>query len=446
VTNVTRALAQFTVETAPGDVPAAVVHEGKRALLHWLGCAVGGSHEESVTRALAAIRPISGPPQANVLGRSEQLDVLHAAFINGVSTDVLSFSDTHPETLIHPTGVIGPVVLALAQTRSVSGSELLHALILGFEVASRVSLAVYPWHYDRGWHITGTAGAFGAAAAAGRVLGLDEQRLTWALGIAAAEAAGLRGMFGSMCKNLHSGRAAENGLLAAFLARERFTSVDDGIGGPRCFAHVLGETPDLERAVRGLGSSYEISRNTYKAFPCGVVIHPIIDACLRLRRASGFEVTAIEAVEVRANPLVIELTGRTAPVSTLEGKLSAYHGAAAALVAGRVGEQEFDPGFIARADVLALRAKVRIETDPATREGEARVTLRMKSGQVLNEHVEHAVGTEQRPMTDAEIETKFTGLCEPYLAPEQMRKLVDCCWSVESLTDAGMLARLASKA
>src|SRR5690606_31286266 len=151
------------------------------------------------------------------------------------------FSDTHPETLIHPTGVIGPTVLALAETRTVSGRELLHTLILGFEVASRVSLAIYPWHYDRGWHITGTAGAFGAAAAAGRLLGLDEQRLTWALGVAAAEAAGLRGMFGSMCKNLHSGRAAENGLLAAFLAGEGFTSVDDGIGGPRCFAHVFGE-------------------------------------------------------------------------------------------------------------------------------------------------------------------------------------------------------------
>ena len=167
------------------------------------------------------------------------------------------------------------------------------------------------------------------------------------------------------------------------------------------------------------------------------------------RIGAGAQVSEVDGVHLREAEFGINVQARgrfRSAVSTLEGKLSAYHGAAAALAAGRVGEQEFDPAFIARADVVALRAKVRIETDPAIREDEASVTLRMKTGQVLNEHVEHAVGTEERPMTDAEIETKFTGLCEPHLAPEQMRKLIDCCWSVESLTDAGMLARLASKA
>jgi 2-methylcitrate dehydratase PrpD len=159
-----------------------------------------------VTRALAAIQAFSGPPQASLLGRSERLDVLHGAFINGVSTDVLSFSDTHPETLIHPTGVIGPAVLALAETRMVSGRELLHALILGFEVASRVSLAVYPWHYDRAGTLHG--GFFGAAAAAGRLLGLDEQRLTGAR-CRGCEAAGL-GECSAACAEPIRG-AAENG-------------------------------------------------------------------------------------------------------------------------------------------------------------------------------------------------------------------------------------------
>jgi 2-methylcitrate dehydratase PrpD len=441
--NVTRTLAQFVVDSRFDDVPTCAVHEARRALLHWIGCAVGGSHEQSVDSALAAVTQFSGPPQASVFGRSERLDILHAAFVNGVSTDVLSFSDTHPETLIHPTGVIGPTLAALAEQRAISGQRLLHALILGFEVASRVSLAVYPWHYDRGWHITGTAGAFGAGAAAGRVLGLDAERMVWMLGIAATAAAGLRGMFGSMCKNFHSGRAAENGLLAAFLAQQGFDSVPDGIGGPRCFAHVLGESPDLDAVVRNLGDAYEITRNTYKAYPCGVVIHPVIDGCLRIAEAHRIDAPRVAAVEIRGNPFLIELTGRRTPTRTLEGKLSVFHSAAAALIARRAGEQEFADGFIQRRDVIALRDKVTVETDPKIREDEAYVTVKLADGRTFQEHVEHATGTAQRPMTDREIEAKVRALCEPYLPAPQIGSLIDLCWNITDVPRAENLVQLA---
>jgi 2-methylcitrate dehydratase PrpD len=442
-TNVTRTLAQFVVASRFEDMPDNVVHEAKRALLHWIGCAVGGSHEQSVASALAAVTQFSGPPQASVFGRSERLDVLHAAFVNGVSTDVLSFSDTHPETLIHPTGVIGPALAALAEHRSVSGKQLLHALILGFDVASRVSLAVYPWHYDRGWHITGTAGAFGAGAAAGKVLGLDAERIVWALGISATAAAGLRGMFGSMCKNFHSGRAAENGLLAAFLAQQGFDSVPDGIGGPRCFAHVLGESPDFEAVVRNLGESYEITKNTYKAYPCGVVIHPVIDACVQIAAIEGFDLTNVAAVEIRGNPFLLELTGRKTPTKTLEGKLSVFHSAAAALIARRIGEQEFADAFIQRRDVIALRDKVTVQPDTEIREDEAHVSVRLRDGRTLRKHIEHATGTAERPMSDREIETKFRGLCEPYLPASQITSLIDRCWNIAEVHDAATFAQLA---
>lgn len=442
--NVTQQLAEFVVRAKFEDVPQTVAHEAKRSLLHWIGVAVGGSREQSVRSALAAVTPFSGPPQASILGRSERLDVLHAAFINGVSTDVLSFSDTHPETLIHPTGVVGPVLLALAERKTITGTRLLHALILGFEVASRVSVAIFPWHYNRGWHITGTAGAFGASAAAGKLLGLAEEPMVWALGVAATAAAGLRGMFGSMCKNFHSGRAAENGLLAAFLAQQGFTSVPDGIGGPRCFAQVLGESPNLEAIGRNLGEKYEIAKNTYKAYPCGVVIHPIIDGCLRLRQAPEFNPSNVIAVEIRGNPFVIELTGRKAPTTTLEGKLSVYHSAAAALIAGRAGEQEYQSDFINRPDVVALRAKVVVEPDTKIREDEAHVALRMSDGGVVREHVEHATGTVERPMTDRDIENKFRGLCAPFLPQSQVAALIERCWNITDVTDAAIFAQLAS--
>jgi len=443
VPSVTRVLAELVAASRFEDIPDDAVHEAKRALLHWIGCAVGGSHEESVDSALAAVLPFSGPPQASVFGRADRLDVLRAAFVNGVSTDVLSFSDTHPETLIHPTGVIGPALAALAEQQSFSGRDLLHALILGFEVASRVSHAVYPWHYDRGWHITGTAGAFGAAAAAGKVLGLDADRITWALGVAATSAAGLRGMFGSMCKNFHSGRAAENGLLAAFLARSGFDSVPDGIGGPRCFAHVLGDAPDLEAVVRGLGESCEITKNTYKAYPCGVVIHPVIDACVRIAGTPAFDPRAVAAIEVRGNPFLIELTGRKTPMKTLEGKLSVFHSAAAALIARRAGEQEFADAFIQRHDVVALRDKVSVQIDERVREDEAHVTVRLNDGRMLHEHIEHATGTAERPMTDGQIETKFRGLCEPWLPEPRMASLIERCWNCTGLQEARVLPQLA---
>ena len=440
---VTRTLARNLVASRYDDIPQAVLHEAARALLNWLGCAIGSSRHETVECALAAVTPFSGPPQAAVLGRTERLDILHAALINGISSHVLDFDDTHARA-IHPSAPVLPALLALAEWRNVSGAEFAHAFVLGVEAEERIGLSVFPEHYDIGWHITGTAGVFGAAAATSKVLGLNHQQMTWALGIAATQSAGLREMFGSMCKSFHSGRAAENGLLAAFLAREGFTSVEDGIGGPRCFAHVLGESPDLDRVSRDLGESYEITRNTYKAFPCGVVIHPVIDACLRLRQAPGFSVSAIDAVKIRANPLVIELTGRKAPMTTLEGKLSVYHCAAAALIAGRLGEQECKPEIITRADIVALRSKVRVQVDQAIREDEAYVTLCMPDGRKLREHVEHAIGTAERPMSDAEIETKFKGLCEPYLPPATIQRLIDRCWGITDVADAGSLARLGS--
>jgi len=442
--NVTRTLAEFVVESRFDAIPEPVMHEAKRALLHWIGCAVGGSHERSVDSALAAVSAFSGPQQASVLGRSERLDVLRAAFVNGVSTDVLSFSDTHPETLIHPTGVIGPALAALSEYRPVTGRDFLHSLIVGFDVASRVSRAVYPWHYDRGWHITGTAGVFGAGAAAAKLMGFDAQRIVWTLGIAATAAAGLRGMFGSMCKNFHSGRAAENGLFAAFLAQQGFDSVPDGIGAPRCFAHVLGEAPDLGAVVRGLGEKYEIARNTYKAYPCGVVIHPVIDGCVDIASTENVDPKKVAGVEIRGNPFLLELTGRKAPKTTLEGKLSVFHAAAAALIARRVGEQEFADAFIQRDDVVALREKVRVQADPAIREDEAHVTVTLDDRRTLSRHVEHAAGTAERPMTDREIETKFRGLCEPYLPASRIDALIERCWNVTALENAAALVQLAA--
>src|ERR1700737_735893 len=198
----TLALARFIAASTIESVPQQVRHEAKRALLNWLGCAVGASGHATVTRALSALRPFFGPPQGTVLGTNERLDVLHAAMMNGITSHTFDFDDTHLKTVIHPAGPVAAAILALAEYRPVSGRDFVHALVLGVETECRIGNAVYPAHYDIGWHITGSAGVFGAAAAAGKILGLSEQQMVWALGLAATQPVGLREMFGTMPKTL----------------------------------------------------------------------------------------------------------------------------------------------------------------------------------------------------------------------------------------------------
>src|SRR5207248_453519 len=187
--------------------------------------------------------------------------------------------------------------------QTVSGAALLQALILGAEVECRIANAVYPAHYDIGWHITGTVGPFGAAAAAGKLLKLSEQQMVWAFGLAATQPVGLREMFGTMTKSFHPGRAAQNGLTAALLASKNFTSSNRGIEAARGWASVLSTSHRYSAITDNLGGTYEISSNTYKPFPCGVVIHPAIDGCLQLRDQYHLRTEQVERIDLRVHPL-----------------------------------------------------------------------------------------------------------------------------------------------
>ena len=219
--DVTRRLAQYVVSAQPAELPEKVRKEAARTLVNWVGCAVGGSRHETLNIAIRALAPFSGPAQASILGRPERMDVLNAAFMNGISSHIFDYDDTHLKTVIHPAGPVASAILALSEYRPVSGRDFVHALVLGVETECRIGNAVYPAHYDIGWHITGTAGVFGAAAAAGKILGLSEQQMVWAIGLAATQPVGLREMFGTMTKSFHPGRAAHNGLTAALLASQK---------------------------------------------------------------------------------------------------------------------------------------------------------------------------------------------------------------------------------
>jgi len=435
-------LARFAVESKLSDVPENVIHEAKRAVLNWLGCSIAGSRTASVDSALAAVNDLSGPRLATVLGRTERLDISNAAFVNGVAADVLSFSDTHPATLMHAGGVVGCAALALAERTQVSGKDFLNAFIVGYDIACRIGLSIYPWHYNRGWHITGTAGIFGSAVAAGKLLHLDTQHMVWALGIAATQAAGLREMFGSMSKNLHIGRATQNGLLAALLAEKNFTSSEQSLEAPRGYTHVLGESPNLEIVTSELGKRYEILTNTYKPYPCGVVIHPIIEGCTSLATQHNINPAAVQRVVLRCNPLVLELCGKKTPKNTLEAKLSVFYSAAVAIVARRVGEHEYGGTLLSSPAVSILRDKVTVEPDPKIREDETDVTIELLDGTSVHHHIDHVIGSVNRPMSDHDMQEKVRSLIEPILPSAQVKKLIDACWNITQLDDVSTLARL----
>ncbi len=442
-TGVTRALARYVVGARHADLPEAVRKEARRTLLNWMGCAVGGSQHETLDAAIGALAPFSGPPQASVLGRRTRMDILHASLLNGISSHVFDFDDTHLKTVIHPAGPVVSALLALAEYRPQSGPDFLNALVLGVEVECRIGNAVYPAHYDRGWHITGTAGVFGSAAACGKALGLSEQQMVWALGVAATQPVGLREMFGSMTKSFHPGRAAQNGLTAALLASKNFTSTEVGLEGKSGWANVLSTTRDFAEITDNLGKSHEIALNTYKPFACGIVIHPAIDACIQLRNQHKLQAADIERIDLGVHPLVLELTGKKTPQTGLESKFSVYFAAALAIVRGAAGMRDFSDENARDPVIVGLRDRVTATVDPAVQEHQVKARVTLKDGRVLSHDVEHVVGSLERPMSDADLEAKFLSLSDGVLPEAQARRLMDLCWKVESLPNVAALATAA---
>lgn len=442
--DVTRKLARYVVDAKVDDLPSPVRKEATRTLLNWVGCAVGGSRHETLDIAIAALAPFSGPAQATVLGRRERLDILHASLMNGISSHVFDYDDTHLKTIIHPGGPVASAILALAEYRPVSGRDFLQALILGVEVECRIGNAVYPNHYDAGWHITGTAGVFGAAAAVGKLLGLNEQQMTWALGLAATQPVGLKEMFGTMTKSYHPGRAAQNGLTSALLAARGFTSSNQGIEAKAGWANTLSTKRDYSQITAKLGETYEISLNSYKPFACGIVIHPTLDACIQLRNQYKLTAAQIESIDLRVHALVPELTGKKTPQTGLEGKFSVYFAAAAAITEGAAGEKQFSDKLVRDPAVIALRDRVRITVDPSIHEDQVRATVTLKDGRKLEQFIEHAIGSSQNPMTDAALEAKFTDLADGVLPAARARRLMELCWKAETLGSAADLAKVAA--
>jgi 2-methylcitrate dehydratase PrpD len=437
----TAELVDYLIDSRPTDIPADVRHHGKRALLNIVGCSLGGARHPAMDIVIETLGGYAGPPTCAVLGRPERFDPLLASLLNGISSHVHDYDDTLPKNYIHASSPVASALLAYAGVNEVSGSDLLHAFILGFEVVSRIGNATYPAHYDAGWHSTGSVGVFGAAVAVGTLLRLDAPRMTFALGLAATQASGLREMFGSMAKGFHPGRAAQGGYVAALLAARGFTSGRLPLEGPRGFAAVTAGKFDLGRITERLGVDFDLRVNTYKPYPCGIVIHPAIDACSQLREQYQLSADQVESVQLRVAPLVKDLCDKQAITVGLEGKFSIYHAAAIGLARGSGRLADFSDEAVNDPSLQRLRGCTQAQADPDVGEDAIVVSVRLKNGQVLNKSLDGAIGNLKRPLTDGQLEEKFRD--QATVLPAARRDaVISACWDIESLPSARDLVAL----
>ena len=439
---VTQIVAKFVATHPSRGWSDAVDHEAHRTFMNWFGCAVGAAQHEAADAALAAVAMLQPAPQASVLGRHDKVDMGSAALVNGITSHTFDFDDTHLKTIIHPAGPVASAVLALAEHTGSTGRELIDALVIGIDVSCRVGNAMYPDHYDRGWHITGSTGTLGAAAACARLLKLDVQQSAMALGIAASQPVGMREQFGTMTKPFHPGGAARAGLMSALLASKGFTASPKALEAPRGMMQTVSTKNAWGEITGELGKRFEILFNSYKPFACGIVIHPSIDACAQLR-SQGVTPDQVERIELKVHSLVLELTGNKEPQDGLQAKFSVYHGCAAGLTFGHAAENEFSEDVVTRDDMVALRRKVVATVDDSIDEASADVTAVLKDGRRVHVFVEHAIGSLRNPMTDANLEAKFHGLSDPILGAAQTNDLIEACWAIGG---AGSVAELISLA
>jgi 2-methylcitrate dehydratase PrpD len=437
---VTRDLADFIAGSRWQDIPPEVRREGVRGLLNYIGCALGGCGDEAIGLAIRVLSPSFGAPQAGLIGRTERCDVLNAAFLNAASANVLEYDDTHLATVMHPAAPVAPGLFALAEARGASGLELVHAFILGVEAGCRIGTAVMPHHYRRGAHITATCGIFGAAAATGKLIGLDAVRMNWALGHAATQSAGLVESLGSMSKSIGVGNSARNGLAGALFAEAGFTAAESAIEGRYGFAAVASDTIDLGKITDGLGERWEILANAYKPYPCGVVLFPVIDACLELRKR--LEVSRIARVVVRGHPLLRERTDRPDVGDGRSAKVSLQHTVAVALLQGAAGLAQYTDAAVADPAVQALRDKVTAEDDSAIPVEGAVVTVGLDDGSSLSERVRHGRGTPGRPMSDIELDAKVSELAAFGAPFVDTPALIAAIRDVVALGDAAHIMRM----
>jgi 2-methylcitrate dehydratase PrpD len=410
----------------------------KHCLLDWLGVALAGSREP-LSEILAAELGRGEGREATLIGRADRVSAHTASLLNGAAGHALDFDDMHLAVMGHPSVAVAPAALALAERLGSSGADLLTSFVAGVELECRLGVLLGPSHYERGWHNTATLGTFGAAGACARLLGLDEDRWLHALGIAGTQAAGLKAVFGTMCKPLQAGRAAANGLLAAVLAAGGFTSSQEIVEGPLGFGATHSDALAGTEVLEPLADRYLIRDALFKYHAACYFTHSAIESALTLRQRHGVRPSDIEAVEVRVSPEVLDVANIETPDTGLEGKFSLRAVTAMALL----GDDTADPGSysdrrMADPDLVALRDRIRVlgvQTGPVA----GAVSLRTADGRRLSASADTSIPAADLERQGERLTAKFKALAEPVLGRDRATAIMEV---VDRLQDAPRVSEL----
>jgi 2-methylcitrate dehydratase PrpD len=435
-------LAEQASALRPQDIPDTVRAWARQCVLDYLGCALGGAADELVGILLAEMQENGGLEAATVIGHPARLPAPAAALVNGAAGHALDFDDVNLAMPGHPSVAILPALLALAEQRGSSGAAVLTAFVAGYELQCRVGRVVAPGHYDGlGFHATATIGSFGAAACA-HLLGLEADRFATALGIAGTQAAGLKSMFGTMCKPLHAGKASYHGLLAAKLAARGFTSRADVLECGQGFART--HSPDFhpERAFDTPPGGWHIANNLFKYHASCYMTHAAIEAARKLREQHGFAPGDVEHITVRLEESCDRICNISAPVTGLEAKFSLRLTTAMGLAGVDTSRlSTYSQAVAADPVLIGLRDKVSLDFRTDMPNTFTAIDLRLGDGRQFS--AQHDSGV---PATDVvrqgdRLEAKFAALAEPVLGTEKTAMLIADIGRIDSLPDVrGILA------
>jgi len=427
----TRALADLRCDR----IPDAARLQAKYCILDALGGGLAGHDHPAIAGLCRALATLGERGEAGVLASAETRPISQAVLLNGTMLQVHDLDEVHLSSNTHPTVAVLPAILSLAEIRHASGAELLAAFVGGYDAVVRVGRAIGAAQQERGWHVSSTAGTFGAAVAAARLMGLGPDGIGAAVNLAGTQAGGVRATFGSVTKHLHFGRAALNGLYAATWAEAGITAGGDTLTHPLGFAAASSGT-----AVTGWmpeGEPFAAVREaTFKRFPCCFENHSAIEACLCLR-ADGMVPGRIAAVEVRVRPEILPLVGDGQPSSAMAAKFSLAHNVALALTQGGVALAHFADGPDALDGVADMRCRVRVIPDNGLRPDEAVVSVTEDNARARTARAVYdgGAGTWTREQAD----TKFLRYATPALGRPRAEQLRDIVMNLESVRDCADL-------
>ena len=438
------------------DLPDDVRVATRLRLLDILGLSLAGAATPLGRSTRDAAVALSPPGPCTIIGTGDRVAVTSAALANGTFSQALEYDDTHNESIVHMSSPAVATALAIAETRPVSGAQLITAIALGNEVACRAGSVGSGQFHKRGFHPTGLFGAFGAALLASRLLGLDGPATARAAGICGSFAAGILECWvdGTDTKFLHAGWAAQSGISAAYLAAAGATGAVKVFEGRFGFfaSHLQNADPpaDFGRLVNGLGTHWESRNASFKPFPSAHVIHPYIDAVLRLRREHGLQPEDIERVDCPVTAFIVGIVcepvaEKVAPATRSHCRVSLQHTLAEALWRGELGKDAHADEYRLHPEIQALARRVLYHVDPAYPgpgrfKGAARITL--KDGRVVETVEEYNRGSRENPMSEADLRAKFDENASAFLDASGRQRLAETIAAIEDLPDASVLSRL----